>query len=261
MVAEVTLSSAVVEPGTIDLEFTWRLDGVRQSERGRTFTIPKDARGSRVEVMVIARDGHWASAPVRKRVSAANREPRVHAVVLDGSGRFDATPSIEAIVRADDPDGDSLVYEYRWTASGRRSDVAGPRFPVSGYRRGDEIQVEVVAWDGAATSSPQASPRWILGNSPPRIFSSPSPIGEDGVFRYRMGVDDPDGDMFFRYRLIDAPAGMKLDLADGTISWSPLPEQVGTHRVVLEVDDRHGAFSRQEFELGVGVEEVPIAGR
>ena len=83
--------------------------------------------------------------------------------------------------------------------------------------------------------------RWVRTcGSPPgsarRIFSSPSPIGEDGVFRYRMGVDDPDGDMFFRYRLIEAPAGMKLDLADGTISWSPLPEQVGTHRVVLEVD-------------------------
>ena len=118
-----------------------------------------------------------------------------------------------------------------------------------------------MASDGAGTSRPQASPRWVLGNSPPLILSSPSPIGEDGVFRYRIAVDDPDGDMFFRYRLIEAPRGMKIDLADGSISWAPLPQQVGTHRVVLEVDDRHGAFSRQEFELGVGLEEVPIAGR
>ena len=54
---------------------------------------------------------------------------------------------------------------------------------------------------------------------------------------------------------------MKIDPADGSIAWRPLPKQVGTHRVILEVDDRNGGFSRQEFELGVGLEAVPIAGR
>ena len=261
VVAEVTLGALAVDEGSVALDFTWRLDGVRQPQRGRSFDIPEDARGNWVEVMVIARDGLRESAPVRKGIVPANREPRVHAVVLDSSGRFDATRWIEAIVRADDPDGDPLVYEYRWAVDGARAEGVGSRFPLTGRRRGDEIQVEVVASDGVATSRPKASRPWILENSPPRISSSPSPIGEDGVFRYRVIAEDPDRDRLFRYRLIEAPAGMKIDPADGSISWSPLPKQVGTHRVILEVDDRNGGFSRQEFELGVGVEEVPIAGR
>ncbi len=261
VIAEVTLGELTVDEGNVALDFTWRLDGVRQPQRGRSFDIPEDARGNTVEVMVIARDGLWESAPVRKGIVPANREPRVHAVVLDGSGQFDTPRSIEAIVRAEDPDGDPLAYEYRWTVDGQRSDEVGSRFPLTGMRRGDEIQVEVVASDGVARSRPKVSRRWSLENSPPRISSSPSPIGKDGVFRYRVIVEDPDRDRFFRYRLVEAPAGMKIDPGDGSIAWRPLPKQVGTHRVILEVDDRHGGFSRQEFELGVGLEEVPIAGR
>ena len=261
VVAEVTLGSTGVGGESIDLDFTWRLDGVRQPQRGRSFDIPKDARGIPVEVMVIARDGQRESAPVRSRIFPANREPRVHAVVLEDSGRLDTARSIEAVVRADDLDGDPLVYEYRWIVDGRRTAMTGSRFPLTGHRRGDEIQVEVVASDGIASSRPKLSRQWILENSPPRIASSPGPIGEDGSFRYRVAVEDSDRDRFFRYRLIEAPTGMKIDPADGSIAWWPLPEQVGTHRVVLEVDDRHGGFSRQEFELGVALAEVPIAGR
>ncbi len=261
MVAKVTLGVLSVDAGNIALDFTWRLDGVRQPQGGRSFDIPENARGNSVEVMVIARDGLRESAPVRKAILPANWEPRVHAVLLDGSGQFDPTRSIEAIVRAEDPDGDPLAYEYRWTVDGQRADGAGSRFPLTGLRRGDEIQVEVVASDGVAASRPKASRRWTLENSPPRISSSPSPIGKDGVFRYRVIVEDPDRDRFFRYRLLEAPAGMTIDPADGSIAWRPLPKQVGTHGVILEVDDRNGGFSRQEFELGVGLEEVPIAGR
>ena len=261
VVAEVALASAPVDAAAIDLDFTWRLDGVRQHGGGRSFLLPQDSRGRQLEVMVIARDGRRESPPLRERVRVANREPRLHAVALDDSGRFDAAPVLEARVRAEDPDADDLVYEYRWTVDGRPADVAGPRFPLEGHRRGAEIRVEVVASDGADLSRPKMSRSWIVENAPPRIVSSPGLIGRDGVFRYRVAVADADGDRFHRYRLIEAPAGMTLDPADGAVAWSPLPEQVGTHRVVLEVDDRNGGFSRQEFELGVGVEEVPIAGR
>ena len=50
---------------------------------------------------------------------------------------------------------------------------------------------------------------------------------------------------------------MKVDPKAGTITWSPEPEQAGTHLVSLVVDDLQGGRSMQTFEIVVGSLENP----
>ena len=172
---------------------------------------------------MIARDGLGESDPVRKRVSVSNQRPTVYAVALEVVGRLDTEASVGVTVRAEDPDGDPLDYEYTWMVNDRRVEVTGSQLPASYHRRGDEVQAEVVASDGALRSPPRRSSRVSVGNAPPRILSEPGSIGEDGVFRYRIEVRDPDADSLFGYRLVESPRGMRMDLAGGVIQWAPHP--------------------------------------
>ncbi len=76
-------------------------------------------------------------------------------------------------------------------------------------------------------------------------------MSEDGVFRYKVAAEDRDGDAQLQFRLKDAPAGMSIHPIRGDVTWSPAPDQAGTHTISVIVDDLHGGRSSQTFEVTV----------
>jgi RHS repeat-associated protein len=68
------------------------------------------------------------------------------------------------------------------------------------------------------------------------------------VLRYQATAIDPDGDPI-TFSLEDAPGGMLLDEVTGVMVWAPMPEQIGTNRVVLRASDDRGAFAEQGFSV------------
>jgi hypothetical protein len=156
---------------------------------------------------------------------------------------------VVATPEGDDPDGDRVSFHYRWLIDGEPLPDDGPTLSGDRFGRGDSISLEVVASDGTEEGEAFRTEPIGVGNAAPRITSTPGAIGADGVFRYEVAADDPDGDTAFRFRLVEAPAGMTIGFDDGVIAWQPGDGAEGNHAVEVEVSDLFGGRATQPFEI------------
>jgi hypothetical protein len=79
------------------------------------------------------------------------------------------------------------------------------------------------------------------------------------VIRYRVDVQDPDGDEAVQVRLVSGPPGMTYDASEFMLSWRPKPEHRGEHIVVIEIDDQQGSLVTQRFPVTLDFEQVAPA--
>jgi hypothetical protein len=240
----------------VSLSYTWAIDGMRVGEDQATLLLGDVPKGSLIQLTVIARDGESKSPAEIVTIQVANRPPKMLGVVIEPLDEVRANRDIAANPRAQDPDGDPLEYVYRWRINGEEVDADGPVLSADNYRRGDEIDLTVVAHDGEESSEPLSSDPFTVANSPPRITSTPGAIDEDGTFRYAVRADDPDGERILRYQLVAGPDGMEIDVVTGDLTWTPTPDQAGSHPVTIEVADRKGGVTAQSFDIRVEFEDV-----
>ena len=74
-------------------------------------------------------------------------------------------------------------------------------------------------------------------NVTPIIISVPIITAtEDQLYSYQVKASDPNGDTL-TYSFTAKPEGMGIDSESGLISWTPANDQVGIHRVVVEISD------------------------
>lgn len=239
----------------LELHYEWRLDGRVDSQATERFHVTSAAKRSRIQVTVVASDGSEQSQPVTATARVGNLPPILQGVVIEPLGQVTAGRDVIASPRATDPDGDDVSFRYRWDVNGSTVDETGPVLSSSHYERGDSIRVIVTATDGQDDSDALRSDPIPVVNSPPKITSQPGAIGDDGVFRYTIEAEDPDGDRGFRYRLTEGPPGMDLDTVSGTLTWTPREDQAGRHNVKIEVADLKGARAQQSFVVLIEFQE------
>jgi len=241
----------------LTLHTRWWLDGELVAEDQETVELLRASKGETLMVEAWASDGIARSPRRRIEARVANRPPELWAVAIEGDDEVEPGSRIVASPRGHDPDGDELSFEYRWRVNGERQRVEGPLFETEGLRRGDEVEVAVVASDGESRSEEKASAIVAVGNRSPRIVSDARWTEREGVFRYQVKADDPDGDRNLRYRLLEAPPGMQIDPVLGEVTWDAGPEHEGTHDVAIEVDDLHGGRGVQRVELTIRLDDTP----
>ncbi len=177
-----------------------------------------------------------------------NQPPRIRAMQVDPAPNIPSGTDVKVIADAEDPEGDPVEIEYTWFVNDDEQEHEGPVFPTRGLARGDTVRVEVVASDGRSDGAPFVSPVLTVANGVPRIVSQPGGTGPDGVFRYQVQVEDPEGDPNLRFSLARAPRGMKVHAVSGLVEWTP-GETSGTHPVAIVVEDSGGGRAVQTFEL------------
>jgi len=251
----VTANAQATDPNgqAVRLEYRWRLNG-QEIGQGDSAALTGAQKGDRVEVEVIAFDGELRSTASTADVTVSNQPPRLYTVKLEAPEGVRVGKMLVATPDAQDPDGDRLSYDFEWRVNGeRRGDEAS--FSLSGLHRGDEIVAAIVASDGQDESAQRLSEVVKIGNGAPRIVSEPSweRVGES--FRYAVKAEDPDGDRTLRFRLREAPAGMTVDAIGGVVTWTPRSDQVGAHKVEIEVDDLNGGQTVQSVEVRIDMEE------
>jgi Bacterial Ig domain len=251
--ARVTASDPDGDP--VQLEYDWIVDGHNTGESGASFRVSGAAKDSYIEVRVIASDGTAQSLPESASVRVGNQPPLMQGIVIEPLGEVTAGHDVIASPRATDPDGDPISYHFRWDVNGTTMPETGPTLAATNYHRGDKIVVTVVATDGNDESEPLRSDPITVVNAAPKITSTPGNIDDDGVFRYKVTAEDPDGDRGFRYRLVQGPKGMNLDVVDGALTWAPAPDQAGKNPVQIEVADIHGGKATQSFVVNVAFED------
>ena len=256
LVAQVRAADA--NGDAIALAYAWRVDGETQAETRDRIQV-KGARGSLIEVEVTPQDADSRGESVSATAEIQNLPPVIEELVL--WPRSGAVPGrkLSAHPKASDVDGDTLDFEFAWFVNGNQVDGnRGPLLDPKHFSSGNEIRVRVVASDGFETSEPWVTDPIVVGNAPPAITSAPPEhFDEDGTFRYVVRVEDPD-DASFRFKLLQGPEGMEIDLFDGRLTWAPVEAQVGRHPVKVEVSDRKSAAT-QSFAVDVGVVTLPAA--
>lgn len=234
----------------VTLRYGWLVDGARVEARGATLLVPQLRKGAAIELEVVASDGRAESEPVRASARIANRAPVLSRVDLEPATGLKIGEEVVAVAEAGDPDGDLVRFHYDWRVNGKAVRGAGEaRFATTGLKRGDRVDVRVLASDGEDETPPSDSRAVEIGNSAPQITSSPAGLSSEGVLRYTVAANDPDGDRALRFKLAAAPEGARIDPLSGELVWQARRDQVGAHPIEVVVEDGHGGEARQRFEV------------
>jgi hypothetical protein len=235
----------------VRLGYAWSVDGVSAEARGATLDLGMHVqRGASIELRVTASDGQAESEPFLATTRIGNRPPRIANLTIQPAGRITAAGPITALATGSDPEDDPIEFEYTWTVNGATSDERGPVFPDTELKRGDVVQLSVVARDAEGESEPLASPEILVENAAPLIRSQPNLTGQEDVFVYQLVAEDPDDDLL-RFGMERAPEGMSVQARSGEVTWTPRENQAGTHAVELWAEDPQGARATQRFELTI----------
>jgi hypothetical protein len=245
------------------LDIKWLVNGrTLEGETQPRLRTGDFKKGDRIELEVVVSDGRLESAPTVVRTRIANRPPRLQGVAFSSNEARPGDPIIASLV-ASDPDGDTLRFTYSWYVNDRSTSERGESFDTTKVKRGDRVRVEVVASDGSDRTDPVRSADVVILNTPPQLTEVPTPQNVDGEVRYAFRGKDADGDKTLRYRLTEAPRGMKIDPISGELRWRPERTQGGSHPVEVVVEDAFGDGSALRFEVTVqvGAGSAPAAAR
>jgi hypothetical protein len=147
---------------------SWYVDGV-MVHMGPTLPPRTAVRGQSVTVEVSPTDGVAVGEPVMSpAVTVANTAPIITSVVLKPSSVY-TNDSLLPIATAEDLDGDRLTYTVSWLINGVASASSVTLDGKTQFDKGDEIQVELVASDGLASSPAVTSAVVTVLNSAPTM--------------------------------------------------------------------------------------------
>jgi hypothetical protein len=242
----------------IQIGYEWHISGrpIRSGEA--SIELKGVTKRDRIEVVVTASDGKRQSATARAEARVQNRRPTVIGIAIRPQPEVIPGETLVATAQANDPDGDSVGYSYRWWLNGQLQTDTGDTFETDSLEKGDEIQAIVVASDGNEDSDELASVVVRVGNAHPEITSVPDGTWTDEGFSYEVRARDPDNDGPLRYAIKTGPKGMRVDSVLGKVVWKPTFDQAGVHPIEIAVSDAAGATSVQIFEITVKAEESEV---
>ncbi len=207
--------------------YRWARDGSVQTDLvGNRVPAARTRRGERwqvtVERIVRNRDSEGGTA----RVTITNGAPTVQAAVVE------ARDGLQAVVWADDPDGDPVTTGWSWVLGG---DVVhdGGILPTDLLARDQAWTLRAWGDDGEDEGEVVEVP-YVVGNQPPRILSAAiSPASPTAVDPLTIVVDaiDPDGDALtasVSWRADGEALATGVPLAAGTAPTGPWIDAVVT---------------------------------
>lgn len=202
-----------------------------------------------VEVRVQQAGGR-GDEEVSETVIIGNSPPVVDWVAIQPAAATSSS-ELRAVVHGRDPDRDQVSYAYEWKVNGETlATEDGSSLESAYFRRGDQVQVAAVPFDGSIWGTKATSRPVIIQNSPPRIISEPPQRTENGMFHYPVKAEDADGDPLRYYLEGETPPGMEIDPQTGVVQWQVvIPEGEVTYKYRLVAADPQGARSVQEITL------------
>jgi hypothetical protein len=203
-----------------------------------------------VEVRVAQAGGDRAQM-TSDAVLIGNTPPVVDWVSI-GPAPPSSTSSLEAVAKGSDLDSDELSFSYQWTVNGEPVvGQEGSSLASNYFKRGDQVGVTAVPFDGTDWGRPGSSIKVTIANSPPIIKSTPpTELREGTTYRYQVEAEDADGDPLSFSLQGEPPKGMVIDAKTGVVQWQVvIPEEKVTYVYKVVVEDPEGAKSVQTVTL------------
>ena len=210
------------------------------------------SKGDFVSVQVRLAQARGDRGPVTSDAVIIGNTPPAVAWVAIGPATPSSPNSLAAVAKGRDLDNDELSFSYQWTVNGEP--VVGQEGPslVSNYfKRGDQVEVTAVPFDGTDWGQPRSSIKVTISNSPPIIKSTPpGELSEGTTYHYEVQAEDADGDSLSFSLQGEPPKGMVIDAKTGVVEWQVvIPEEPVTYVYEVVVEDTEGAKSMQKITL------------
>ena len=188
---------------------------------------------------VTADDGNSGSTAATSAGTAVLNTAPVNTVppVISGTATVGSTLSSTTGTWTD-TDGDTPVYSYQWKADGSNISAAvSSSYTLTIAEASKAITVAVTANDGNGGSTVADSSAVTGGNTVPSITSTAvTLVNEDSAYSYTFTATDNDGDTL-TLSAPTLPGWMSFNAGTGVLSGTPTNANVGTHSVVLRVND------------------------
>ena len=217
-------------------------------------TLPRDqfSRGDFVSVQVrVAQAGGDREPVTSDAVLIGNTPPAVSWVGI-GPAPPSSSTSLQAVAKGSDLDNDEISFTYQWTINGEPVvGEEGPSLASNYFKRGDEVAVSAVPFDGTDYGQSGSSIKVTISNSPPIIKSTPpAELKEGTTYRYQVEAEDADGDPLIFSLQGKPPEGMVIDAKTGVVEWQVvIPKEPVTYVYEVVVADPEGAKSIQKVTL------------
>jgi len=240
------------EPGS-RLSYQWLRNNVPIPGAIREI-LPSEqfSRGDFVSVQVRVASAGSDNDPVTSEAVLIGNTPPVVPWVAIRPAPPSSTSSLQAEAKGSDLDNDEVSFIYQWTVNGEPVvGQEGPSLASNYFKRGDEVAVSAVPFDGTDWGQPGTSSRVTIRNSPPIITSTPpAELKEGTTYRYQVQGEDADGDTLSFSLQGKPPKGMVIDAKTGVIEWQVvIPEQPVTYVYEVVVEDPEGAKCIQTVTL------------
>ena len=230
-------------------QYQWIVNGnPLRGQTGPTLTPSMLQRGDRVTVDLIPTSGtaqgtRYQAGPVM----VGNSPPVVGHISIERP----ADPHAPVFAKVDvvDADRDEMLFDFRWLRNGLVV-KQGPEqmLDTKEFLAKDTLEVEITPRDQSSTGKPVRSEAVYVGNSPPKIVSSPADLIGRERYEYAVKAVDADGDSL-SFLLEVAPPGMVIDKGTGHLVWQIPLGQLGSHRVRIVAEDGQGGKAFQEFDF------------
>jgi hypothetical protein len=129
-----------------------------------------------------------------------------------------------------------VLFRYAWTKNGQP--VEGGGDSISGFKRGDKIDVKITPYVGNLLGQPRTLTTEIK-NSTPKVTEDKQAGFEGNVMKYQVKATDPDGDKL-TYALEEAPQGMTIDSNTGLVQWPVKDDFSGKVSFKVKISDGNG---------------------
>jgi hypothetical protein len=129
-----------------------------------------------------------------------------------------------------------VSFRYTWTKNGQP--VEGGGETISGFKRGDKIDVKITPYLGERLGQPRTLSTEIK-NSTPKVTEDKQAVFEGNVMKYQVKATDPDGDKL-TYALEEGPQGMTIDGNTGLVQWPVKDDFSGKVDFKVKISDGNG---------------------
>jgi Putative Ig domain len=244
-------------PGTDGFQYQWMVNDVPiRDQTGPTLIPNMLRRGDRVTVDLVPVSGtvqgtRYQAGPV----VVGNTPPVVAQLFIERPD--DPHAPVFAKMEAVDADQDDMQFDVRWWHNNKIVKQGQEQtLDTTGFQPKDMLEVEVTPRDHLSTGKPVRSESVHVGNSPPRILSTPTALIGRDRYEYTVKAVDADGDPL-SFLLETAPPGMVIDKDTGRLVWQIPSQQQGSHQVRIVAEDGQGGKAFQEFHFTLPAPVVP----